>query len=83
MILWHQAYLVALYELVGVVMALDSLDVFHGHGVLYLLVLYRAWLCMVSQLWFRDSDHGLVEGIDAVLLVERLLLRFFCHLKVG
>ena len=38
---------------------------------------------MVGQLRFRDSDHGLIEGADRILLVESFLFLFLCHLEVS
>ena len=79
----HQTNLVVRYELVGVLMPFNSFNIFEGHRIFDLLVFNRAGFGMVGHLWFRDSDHGLIEGADRILLVESFNFLFLCHLEVS
>ena len=82
----HQTNLVVRYKLVGILMPFNSFDIFQGHRIFDLLVFHRAGFGMICHLRFRDSDHGLIEGVDRILLVESfhfLFLLLLCDLKVS
>ena len=78
----YQTNLVVRNELVGILVPFNSFDVFEGYRIFDLLIFHRTGFRVVSQLRFWDSNHGLIEGADRILLVECFLFLLLCDLKV-